>query len=166
MSFSSNKFSNLATSDDEECLTEVKNKKKNKRKKQEKKDEVTNKEEEKIIQPKEGEMKHVDKKKFTNPNHHYSETFCDKIKTQGTVFNSLEIDRFREGNDSFTYFKINVNFHILEGDLRQLLVDLVRVKITSVDKKNNRYHGEVGVTKFPWIDVLQNYSAYYIGIAI
>ena len=39
-------------------------------------------------------------------------------------------------------------------------------KITSVDKKNNRYHGEVGVTNFHWIDVLQNYSAYYIGIAI
>ena len=90
-------------------------------------------------------MKHVDKKKFTKPNHHYSETFRDKIKTQGTVFedyfNSLEIDRFREWNDSFTYFKINIDFHILEGDIRQLLVDLVGVKITSVDKKNNRYHG-------------------------
>ena len=33
MSFSSNKYSNLATSDDEECLTEVKNKKKSKKKK-------------------------------------------------------------------------------------------------------------------------------------
>ena len=71
-------------------------------------------------------MKHVDNKKFTKPNHHYSETFRDKIKTQGTVykdyFNSLEIDRFRKGDDYFTYFKININFHILEGDIRQLLV--------------------------------------------
>ena len=79
MSFSSNMASNLANSDDEECLTEVENKKKNKRKKS------FNPRKE-IIQPKEGEMKHVDKKKFTNPNHHYSETFCDKIKAQGTVF--------------------------------------------------------------------------------
>ena len=39
-------FKPFSPDDDEECLTEVENKKKNKRKNQEKKDEVTNKEEE------------------------------------------------------------------------------------------------------------------------
>ena len=63
-------------------------------------------------------MKHVDKKKFTKPNHHYSETFCDKIKTQGTVFddyfNSLEISRFREGDDYLLTSKLMLIFTFLK----------------------------------------------------
>lgn len=144
---------------------------KNKNKEKKRKSEEEKNENNHFGKEEEQEEQKQEIKKFSKQNFGYPETFrrtADARKTQfGNFFNSLQIVRYSKFKDSITYFKIDVDFHLLDEEIRELLVGVIGETETGyAQKQYNKFHAEVVADNFEGIDVLPHYSPYYIGISI